>query len=212
MNKKVIIGIVALVVLAAGAYIAMNNKSVGTQQDAVTLQKNESSSQTGDAPKLAQQTVGKPADCSLYTFTDLGKIWGVTFVDTDINNVSELNSDGGKQYSCKYNETDSGKGLTVDIEFREHASVDAAKQAINDTRSGAKYGDTVYYALDDVASLGDEAFFSLPAKQVNNPKNVEEQLYVRKGSVVFLISATNLDGVDGTYRDKILSSYKLHFQ
>jgi uncharacterized protein YxeA len=74
MNKKVIIGIVALVVLAAGAYIAMNNKSVGTQQDAVTLQKSETSSQTGDAPKLPAQTVGQRPDCSLYSLADVAKV------------------------------------------------------------------------------------------------------------------------------------------
>jgi hypothetical protein len=130
-------------------------------------------------------------------------------VDTDINKVISL-SDGGELYSCDYNQTDSGLGLTVGFDFRVFKSEEAAKNDIKNTRDGAKIGDTVYFVQDEQTGIGDEAFFSVSAKNANNPKNPTVQLYARKGNVVVLLSATNLDGVKSNYRDDLLKTYKLH--
>lgn len=212
MSKNVIIGLVALVVLAIGGYVAVTqNKPADQTSNNTTSTTNSSSSTESNTVKLAQQTVGKPADCSTYSFAELQKVWGVPFVDTDINNVSALSSDGGKLYSCSYNETDSGMGVTFTIEYREHPSVDSAKQSMNDTRSTEKYGDTLYYLKEDKAGVGDEAFF-WARNRTDGSKEANQQMYIRKGNVVFLLSGVNLNGVDTSYKDKLLASYQLHFQ
>ena len=212
MNKNVIIGLVAVVVLAIGGYVVVTQNKPATQTSNNTANTTNSSPSTADNPvKLASQTVGQPADCSTYSFTELQKIWGVPFVDTDINNVSALSSDVGKLYSCGYNETDSGTGVTFTIEYREHPSIDSAKQSMNDTRSTEKYGDTVYYLKEEKAGVGDEAFF-WARNRTDSSKEVNQQMYIRKGTVVFLLSGVNLSGVDTSYKDKLLASYRLHFQ
>lgn len=218
--KKIIIGIAAVAVVAGGAFLVVGKKDTAKTTDSAssTSASSEANTNTSTQPaaktsalKLPAQTVGKEADCSLYTLAELATLWGVPMTDTDINKVIET-SDGGKLYSCNYNETDSGMGLAFSIEFREFMSEEKAKTDMANTRDGAKIGDTVYFVQDEQQGVGDEAFFSLPQRQVGNPKNPTEQLYARKGNVVMLLSATNLSGVKADYRDKILQSYKLHLQ
>lgn len=153
---------------------------------------------TGPAvrPDLPAQTVGALADCSMWDFASLEAIWGVPFTDTDDNQVIELNGPGTQRYSCDYNETDSGLGLTVVVEFEQYLTEAEAVQAMNDTRSGAVFGDTVYYVLEDVSGVGDEAFFSTNASDEANPAPVQTQIYARYGNLVVLGSALNLDGLD----------------
>jgi hypothetical protein len=141
----------------------------------------------------------------------LSKVWGIPLTDTDDRKVSST-SDGGKLYSCDYNETDSGSGLSFNIEFREFATEEKAKSDIQNTRDGAKFGETVYFVQDEVEDIGDEAFFSTTARLVGDPKNPTELLYARRDNVVMLLSATNLDGVKSDYREKVLASYRLHLK
>lgn len=218
MKAKVIIaGVLAVVVIGAAGFMLANKSDEHSTNKANTVTETQSTTQTtqqtsqASAVKLAAQTVGKDADCSGYTFAELTKIWGVPFVDTDINKVSQLSTAGGKLYSCSYNQTDSGMGVTFSIEYREHPSVESAKQSMNDTRSTEKYGDTVYYVKEDKAGVGDEAFFWAKAR-TDGSKEVNQQMYVRKGNVVFLLSGVNLDGVKQDYKDKLAASYKLHFE
>lgn len=211
MNSKVIAMIVgALVIVGGGAWwlLSQTNSPAKTSQSTTNTTTNPTA--TPSAPKLLAQTVGQQADCSTYTFSELGTIWGVPFTDTDINKVSELSTEGGKLYSCAYNETDSGQGVTVTVEYREHKDEASAKQSMNDTRSTEKYGDTVYYTKEDRAGVGDEAFL-WARYRTDGSKEVNQQLYVRKGNVVFLLSGVNLAGVDASYKDKLITTYKLHF-
>lgn len=155
---------------------------------------------------LPAQTVGSAPDCSLYTVEELEAVWGVSFVDFDEGTVVET-SDGGVLYSCDYNETDSGTGLTFIIEYRDFATVEGAERDIANVRDGA--GTT--FVNNDVAGVGDEAFFSDPA----NPDNIlgknQRQLYARFGDVVLLVTALDLAGAAPDFGDKILESVALHF-
>ena len=150
---------------------------------------------TGDGPALPEQTIGAAPDCSPWTFESLGVIWGTTFTDTDEGQVIEVNGPGTFRYSCDYNETDSGLGLTVIVEVKEYLTADEAVQSMNDTRAGASFGDSVYYLIEDVAGVGDEAFFSVDADDETNPNPVQVQMYARYSNVVFLVTALNLDGL-----------------
>lgn len=82
-----------------------------------------------------------------------------------------------------------------------------AAQVLNGLRAG---GFTV--KADEQPGIGDEALFTVSKKSVDSGNNKVEQLYVRKGHVVMLLTASNLQGVKSDYRDKILQSYKLHFE
>lgn len=220
MKPKILIPIVLTLVLAGGGVLFLANQkddnansATNTPSTSTTESSNigNDSATTSDVTgKLPKQTVASDTDCSLYDFAQLEPIWGVKFVDMDINKVIEL-SDGGQLYSCKYNETDSGLGLTVSIEYRAFKSEEAAKKDMANVRDGAKLGDEVYFVQEEQTGVGDEAFFSTPKRQVDNPKNPNKQLYVRKGNLVMLWSAVNLDGIKPTYGDSILKSYKLHF-
>ena len=218
MSNKLIIAIVAFIVVIGGAgFVLSQNKS---DDDTVAT---SSSSESADATSTEEkedahhehekiaQTVGQQSDCSLYTLAELSTIWGVPMVDIDTGLVQET-SDGGKQYSCGYNETDDGMGVSFSIEIREFKSVEKAKTDIANTRDGAKLGEEVYFIQDEQDGLGDEAFFSTSKRAVDSGKNVNELLYIRHDSTVMLVSATNLDGVGADYRDKMIASYKLHLE
>lgn len=212
--KKLIIIIVA-VVIVIGAGLGVIWATNVSKDQSTTADSTDSTSTTQPAAsstriKLPKQTVGEMADCSTYTFDDLAPVWGVTFTDTDDNRVVELSADGGYQYECDYNQTDSGKGVTFIIEYRNYPSDDAAISAIKDVKSAAKFGDTVYYTYEDLADVGDEAFYWTSAN--TTVKNQNQQMYVRSGNVVFLLSGVNIDGIGADYKDKLLASYKLKFE
>ena len=148
MKSKLIISLVVLAALVAGGAFFVMNKNTKTDKQPISSSSSKQPSAPttiGNGLKLAAQTVGQMADCGAYNFSELTGVWGVPFVDTDINKVQQLSADGGKLYSCVYNQTDSGMGVTYSIEYREHVSVDRAKQDMNDVRSTEKYGDKTYY-------------------------------------------------------------------
>lgn len=217
MKKTLIIIAIAIFVGAGGIWYAV--RSGNTTEESAEVASDNTSPDSLEAEKpeskfdLKKQVVGQQPDCSLYTFEELGKVWGVTFTDTDVDGskVRELNGPNSKLYECDYNETDSGKGLTFTIQYKEYPDEAGAKSSIEGTRQGAKIGDKVYFTQDEVPGLGDEAFFSTSATSTFISEK-EEQLYLRKGNVVMLITAVNLDGKDATYRDKIIASYRLHFE
>jgi hypothetical protein len=212
--RKIIIGVLALMVAGCGFFFILNRNDKEQISQPNSSQTNSDTANTMTIlermPNLPKQTVGSDADCSLYSLNELATVWGVPMVDTDINKVSELSTAGGTLYSCNYNETDSGLGVTYGIEYREYPTIDDAKQSINNTRSTVKYGDMVYYTLEEKVGVGDEAFF-WSKYQADGGKNVNQQMYIRKDNVVFLLSGVNLDGVTPDYKDKLLTSYKLHF-
>lgn len=214
MKLPLIIGAI-IIVIAGGIFFSMNSNKSNVEQNTVTRE-TEAVDTPAESPKtttlkLMAQKVGSKADCSLYNFDELSKIWGVPFTDTDINNVSQLSTAGGLLYSCSYNQTDSGKGVTFTIDYREHLDVESAKRSINDTKSTEKYGDVVYYKKEDVSGIGDEAFL-WSKNRTDKGKDMNQQLYVRKDNVVFLLSGVNIDGVSADYKDKLIQSYKLHFK
>ena len=120
MNGKSI-GAIALAVVALGGGVLLwqqtastekgSDSSLSKQEVATRSNEGKSISESGTRVKLADQTVGSKVDCSLYTLNELSTLWGVSMVDTDDTMVTSL-SDGGKLYSCNYNETDSGLGLS----------------------------------------------------------------------------------------------------
>lgn len=171
-----------------------------------------SAAPAGGGITLPEQTVGSEVDCSLYSFDDLSALWGVPMVDMDLGTVIEAGGAGGIRYSCDYNETDSGLGLTVVLEYREFDTEDGAIQDLANVRSGAVIDGVTYTQLDDVADLGDEAFFATKADLVGDPSNPSELLYVRSGSLVVLLTATNLDGVQPEYRDNLIATWRLHLE
>jgi hypothetical protein len=175
-----------------------------------TTAPDENSSNAAGGVVLPEQTVGAEPDCSLYSVDELEAVWGVSFVDFDPGTVLPT-SDGGVFYSCDYNETDSGLGLTFDIEYRDFATVEGAQQDIANVRDGAAFGDTVYFVNTEVEGVGDEAFFSDPSDSESFTAKNQRQLYARFGNVVLLVSAVNLDGAAPDYGDKILESVALHF-
>ena len=135
----------------------------------------------------------------------------ITDDDNSTAKVSEITGPNTKQFECDYNETDSGKGVTFVISYRQYADEAAAKTEMNSIRSTEKYGDTVYYLKEDKPGVGDEAFF-WSRNRTDGSKEANQQLYVRNSNVVFLLSGVNLDGVDASYKDKLAASYKLHFE
>ena len=212
MSKNVIIGLVALVVLAIGGYVAVTqNKPADQTSNNTTSTTNSSSSTESNTVKLAQQTVGKPADCSTYSFAELQKS-GVCRLSTPTSTTSRhFHPTAANYIHAATMKPTPGMGVTFTIEYREHPSVDSAKQSMNDTRSTEKYGDTLYYLKEDKAGVGDEAFF-WARNRTDGSKEANQQMYIRKGNVVFLLSGVNLNGVDTSYKDKLLASYRLHFQ
>lgn len=149
----------------------------------------------GAGVNLPAQTVGQAPDCSPWTLDALGTLWGTTFTDSDEGQVTELTAAGGVSYSCDANETDSGLGLTVVVDVSQYPSEADAVASMQNTRSGATFGDTVYFALEEVPGVGDEAFYSTDPDDAGNANPVQIQMYARDGSTVFLLTALNLDGL-----------------
>ncbi len=218
MHTKLVLAIIAGIALLGGAGYVLTQNSSDTDTDSSASTQSTGSNTTAEEKEESHhehekiaQTVGQQSDCSLYTLEELSTIWGVPMTDIDTGLVQETN-DGGKQYSCGYNETDDGMGVSFSIEIREFKSVEKAETDIANTRDGAKLGEEVYFIQDEQEGLGDEAFFSTSKRAVDSGKNVNELLYIRHDSTVMLLSATNLAGVSADYRDKMIASYKLHLE
>jgi hypothetical protein len=217
--KKILPVFVISAVVGLGVFFLIGQGTNKQEQDQ-TLKKQENISEPISESvtlKLPNQTVGQEADCSLYNLDELSKIWGVTLTKQTSSKVININAEGGKLYTCEYNETNYGMGLNFSIEYKEHASIEKAKNEMATIREVAKLNDQAnldqfYFENIVNESVGDEAFF-YNTHSSNNPdrKNVIELLYVRKGNIVMLVSATNLDGVGLDYRENIIKSYKLHF-
>jgi hypothetical protein len=218
VNKKLIGILVSVIVLGGAAFFVMNNgsdsqdkSSTGESSQNSTSNKDEDKEPT-KSPKLPKQTVGQQPDCSLYSLEDIAGIWGVPMTDTDVDGskVIQITGPQNYQYECDYNQTDSGSGLSVSIQYKVYEDESAAKTSIQNTRDGAKFGESVYFINDEVENIGDEAFFS---KSTNTNINTdEEQLYARDGNVVYLLTAVDLDGAPANARDKILETYRLKLQ
>jgi hypothetical protein len=218
MKLKVLVPIVVGVLLAGGvaAYLFMSNngaKTATNNSQQTTTGEQTTTENNSVVSKIPFKSVGELADCSTYTFAELAPVWDVTFTDDDnsTEKVSEINGPNTKQFECDYNETDSGKGLTFVISYRQYADEAAAKNEMNNVRGTEKYGDTVYYLREDKSGVGDEAFF-WSRNRTDGSKEANQQLYVRSSNVVFLLSGVNLDSVDTDYKDKLLASYELHFR
>jgi|GEM_PF-2844321 hypothetical protein len=159
---------------------------------------------------LPPQTIGSDTDCSLFSNDEIGALWAVPIADNDVTKVIETGGLGGKLYNCDYNETDSGLGLTVDLEYREYDSVDGAIQYMTDIRNGSSFEGTIYYEIEEVPGLGDEAFFSIDP-DLSGAEAAVLLLYTRTDNLMLLLSATNLEGVKPEYRDLLVETYKLKF-
>lgn len=159
---------------------------------------------------LPAQTLGSDTDCSLFSNDEIGALWGVPIADNDVTQVIETGGLGGKLYNCDYNETDSGLGLTVDLEYREYDSVDGAIQYMTDIRNGSSFEGTIYYEIEEVPGLGDEAFFSIDP-DLSGAEAAVLLLYTRTDNLMLLLSATNLEGVKPEYHDLLVETYKLKF-
>jgi hypothetical protein len=215
--KKILPIFAILAVVGLGVFFVVGkNTNKPLDYQTLTEGKNDKKGESvkeGAMVKLPKQTVGQEADCSLYNLDELSKVWGVALTQQKSSKVININAEGGKLYTCQYNETDWGKGLNFSIEYKEYPSVEAAKNEMAGIREAAKFDDQatedqINFENDEQQGVGDEAFFNYSKRAT---KKVLELLYVRKGNVVMLISATNLDGVDPDYREKIIKSYKLHF-
>ena len=216
MQAKIgVLAIVAVVVIAGGVFFMRSDDGAKNAVTDITMPIDQEQVASDAAvpanPKLVSQAIGSPVDCSLYTLSELATLWGVPMTDTDEGTVTSL-GDGGKLYSCDYNETDSGMGLSVIFEYREFKTVEAAKMDMSNVRDGAKFGDEVYFIQDEQSGVGDEALFSVSKRGIDSGKNPTEQLYLRKDNLVMLITATNLAGAKADYREKIIASYKLHLE
>lgn len=161
-----------------------------------------------DGLGLPAQTVGSAADCSLYSAADLSALWGVE-LELSPGTVIEGGGAGGILYACEYGQVDGGF-LSVNLTFREHPTdADAATDFAGRADAAAFDGDAGI-ENEDVA-VGDEAFIEFDADTVGTPDMKSESLYVRTGSLVLQINASDLNGIQDAYRDLLVQSYDLAF-
>jgi hypothetical protein len=156
----------------------------------------------GSGLDLPAQTLGGEADCSLFSPTELEAIWGIAFIDTDLGTVIEGGGDGGILYDCDYN-TDDGLGLSVGFTFREHATEEGALQDMTDRRGASDFDGDAGIEHEDVAGIGDDAFIDFDADTIGTTSYASESLYVRVGTLVLQINATDLSGIKPEYREAL---------
>lgn len=162
----------------------------------------------GQGLGLPAQSVGSPADCSLVSADDLGALWGVAF-EVSPGTVIEGGGAGGILYSCEYGQVEGGY-LTVTLTFREHPTdADAATDFAGRADAAAFDGDGGIE--NEEVAAGDEAIVQFDADTVGTPDQKSESLYVRTGSLVLQINASDLDGIQPTYRDLLTQTYDLAF-
>lgn len=161
---------------------------------------------------LPAQTIGSDTVCP-YTTDEIGALWGVPIVDTDIDMVIETGGLGGILYGCDYNQTDDGTGLTIGITYYEYDTEEGALQHFADAYSGADFdGEGAGQEIDDVTGVGDQAGILYKAELVGTPQNLSELLYVRNGSLVVEITITDIiNGVKPEFRDLLVETYNLKF-
>jgi hypothetical protein len=157
------------------------------------------------ATGLPAQTVDNEADCSVYPVADIERVWGPGVqppAPGGSNKVRQINGPANYQWTCKY-DYDSGMGLTVSLQFRVWPTEDDAKRDFANSKQGEEM---MAKRAPDSVSVGDESFVAGPAA-----KDVNRQIYVRKGRVCVLFSATNLSGVKPDYTDKLVQTFKLRW-
>ena len=161
---------------------------------------------------LPAQTIGSDTVCP-YSSDEIGALWGVPIVDTDIDVVFETGGLGGILYGCDYNQTDDGTGLTIGITYYEYDTEEGALQHFADAYSGADFdGEGVGQEIDDLTGVGDQAGILYRAEQLGTPQNLSELLYVRNGSLVVEITITDIiNGVKPEFRDRLVETYNLKF-
>lgn len=161
---------------------------------------------------LPAQTIGSDTVCP-YSSDEIGALWGIPIVDTDIDMVIETGGLGGILYGCDYNQTDDGTGLTIGITYYEYDTEEGALQHFADARSGAEFdGEGTGQEIDEVTGVGDEAGILYKAELVGTPQNLSELLSVRNGSLVVEITITDIiNGVKPEFRDLLVDTYELKF-
>ncbi len=217
MKRKLLVAIIVLGVLGIGGYFLTQQDDSSTRNGIDTTTSAETGASNSEDHNahltnlgLPSQTASASADCSLYTTEIITGVWGVPIVDTDIGTVVSTN-DGGKQYTCSYNETDSGVGLTFSVEYREFMTEENARSDMMSVRNGATVDGQVYFVHEELQGVGDEAFFSTTKSAVDSGANKVEQLYIRKGHLVMLLTASNLDGVKTDYKEKLILTFRQQF-
>jgi hypothetical protein len=189
MNKKLIAGLVALVVVAGAGYFVLNGKNDDTKS---TDTKSQSQTQTASNIKSSDVTTSaKQVDdaCAVFTVTELMDALSISPISAGKAPSSpSKTSDGLPLVRCEWEQGSGGTAdYTLDLDVNNFASVAKATSYITDTNVNA--GSLSSEVVSDVA---DQAV--LARSGTGTP--VQAMIYWRKGTIVYQLAAIRMDGVD----------------
>lgn len=187
-SKQLIIGLLAVAVIAGAGFFVMNKKDKTTNSsDTQTSTHDETNS---DGHHHEDSKVVDSA-CTVFSGSDFSSAFGVTVSDGDDSGYTkQANNDGLPNVQCEY-EQDGGDALdefTFNLGVENYATVDRAKREINDSKIDV--GKLTWQQID---GLADDAIFAHGA--VDDAGMAEStSIYWLDGKTVYHLSATKLGG------------------
>ena len=191
MNKKLIIGVVALIFLLGGGYLLMNNKDdVGsTKNSSNILSESEKESGSTDQRQATSSTIDDA--CQVFDASEIGIAFNVTVNLEETQSKKITQSDNTTKQTCRWLQPEKEAGgiykayaFSLDVENElDGASARSAHEALNVNSFGQSFM--------VVEGIGDAASF----KRNTSVDKSSTQLQWVKDSTVYRFTAVKLSGV-----------------
>lgn len=189
-SKQLIIGLLAVAVIAGAGFFVMNKKDKTTNSsDTQTSTHDETNS---DGHHHEDSKVVDDA-CKVFSGADFGSAFGITVGDGDgTGYTKQTNADGLPNVQCEWKEGEGGLNeFTFVLGVENYATVDRAKQEINDSKI-----DVGNLTWEQLSGIADDAILTRGGSI--NEKVVSSAIYWLDDKTVYHLSATKLGGFDRT--------------
>ena len=199
MSKRFIYVVAAIVAIAATTALvgcsggtAGQTGSAGQPQASSTGQQPASStgqpqaSSTGQPPGTAVQA------CSVLTNVQVGSEFGATFAAGKQNTELNLVHNNLSSTRCSFeSQLADGNPWTVSIIVDDYPTDTDAKAEMTDNRTTTSYTGDTLWAVTEMPGVGDDAII----QNLLTLGNTQENLVVRKGSVIYHFQDTIITGI-----------------
>ena len=201
MSRRILYAIAALaiasVVVGCSASSAGQAGSTGQQQPTRSAAQQQSRAATSPA-QLPTATTGEQSSavsaCSVLTKNQVGAAFGATFgagtQNTELPPVNALSSS-----RCTFeSQLADGNPWTFSLIVDNYPSVASATSRMTDNRTTTSYLGDVMWAVTEMRGVGDDAII----RNLLTLGNTQENLVVRKGSVIYDFQDTAITGISNS--------------
>ena len=204
MSRRMVAAIAAaaMVSMLVGCSSSAVSAPSTTQPQAIATSQQPAGSSPQPAASTGQQPAGSTDQpqqaqavgaCSVLTTAQVGAEFGATFGPGTQN--SEMNLEALSSTRCSFeSKLTDGSPWTVSIIVGVYPSDTAAKGKMTDSRKTTNFTGSVAWAVTEMPGVGDDAVI----QNLLTLGNTQENLIVRKGSVIYDFQDTIITGIADT--------------